>query len=1797
MTANGGASLGLANARGGNAGTIAVTASAGAINFTNGNLSAVGGNAVAGVATGGAAKNISLSATGNVTTNTITLGSGAAFGTAAPGGTAATLSVSGANVSLGAITATGGLDGNGSAVTINAGGTLTTGGITDNGGGGTAGTAGGNAGTVSLTSNGAISTGALTASGGSGGAGTAAGGNAGTISVTNSSTTSGTLTTGALSAQTGAATGATISGARGSISVTNHAPTLLQVGAIGTWGTAGAAGGDVSLVSAGNVTSGVISTFGGTLNAGTASAGRAGGSVIIDGIDRSIPSITTFGGAAVVSGFGGSAGGNVVMTGSDGTAGTAGLLSVPSGITTFSGAALGTGAGAAAGSVRLEGTTVSTGGISAMGIGNGAGGTVAATASSGALSVTGTINTFGSAGNAGSPGGAGANVTLQGQSVTTAAIDAFGGAGNGADQAGAAAGAVSALASGGNLSVGAIYAYGGNGGSGNASGGNGGAITLDAPGAGHTITIGGITLMSSGGSSTGTGTAGAGATVSVKNAALLGTTPIQILATGGNGGGDIHFYGTLDSSGAASALTTSSNGVTTFDGAIGASSRLASLTANGGGTTVVNGGSVLSTGTQVFSNAVTLGADTAFDAGASALAFSSTIDGAHNLNASTTGVLTFSGAIGAVTPLTRLVGTAQTLTIADATINGGVGGAISLTGTRNIVGTGSLTSNGAPITLAGNATGTATGTFIGVALTGATLDAGGGSISVTGTGGTVGAGDHGIVVTNSSLKTTGGGTINVVGAGRGTSGIGVSIGNAGATQSISSVDGNIQITGTGAATALDVAYSGYAESSLQASGLGNVALTALGSGDANGLSIGTTGSAFDYYGPALNRWQLSTASNLVFSGLGVTKTTGGDGTLTLSAAKGISFTGIAGINASSGKLDLIFDADRNSAQNGYVSLASGTFNSNGGNILISGGTDPTTGYAWGDSASAIGIKLNGTTLNAGGGNLTLRGHGWSNPAGSHGIYTQSGTTITTTGTGAITLSGVGGDLVTGAQSTGVLLNQVTHVLGQDGDIRITGTGGNNTGGSFGVYLDNFQNGTYGGTSVISSGTGRIFLLGTGGNTTSAGGNNGYVMNFNSLVQSAYGDITISGTAGSSSGSNNNGISWDASGTIQSTGIGPNAAKISVTGTGGGGANNNWGIFINSNKVIAGLNSFATACSVTACNGPTITSIDGDISIRGVGGAGAGSGSNGINFANFYGAAGATPVQITGLGAAAVSVTGLGGSGTTGGSGLQLVSGGGGGFNFQTAGSGNLTVTGVGGSGGNGIAGDAASILQTTGTGNLTLLVDSMVLGAANTISSATALTIRPFTNGTSVGVGSAAGGSLALSDAELGQLSWGSTSLLTIGGASAGATTVNTPHVFANPIAIVSGAGADITLAAALTSSSGETTPTITLAAGRNFVNTIAGAAIDPGAGVWRLYSSDPAADTRGGLAPDFKQYAATYGATPVQGSGNGALYRIAPGLTPGLTGATGKVYDGNAMASLAPANYTVTGAIDGDSVVVGNGSAVYDTRDVGNGKLVTASGIAVTSASNGAIPVYGYALASPSAAASIGTITPALLTLSASADTKVYDGNTSSAAAPVVVSGLAAGDTVTSMTQVFDSRNTGSRTLTVTGYTVNDGNGGANYSISGQTAAGAITPAPLLIQADDKTRLQGQPQATLTASFSGFVAGETPADLAGTLLLGSAAGPSSAPGSYAIVVSGLSSSNYAIRYLDGLYDVLAPLPPAIATTGALGQRDLRLMAPTIGGVRCVQEAIEMPTLVRRSELPLLTEPRCAPTGARKEKR
>ena len=74
----------------------------------------------------------------------------------------------------------------------------------------------------------------------------------------------------------------------------------------------------------------------------------------------------------------------------------------------------------------------------------------------------------------------------------------------------------------------------------------------------------------------------------------------------------------------------------------------------------------------------------------------------------------------------------------------------------------------------------------------------------------------------------------------------------------------------------------------------------------------------------------------------------------------------------------------------------------------------------------------------------------------------------------------------------------------------------------------------------------------------------------------------------------------------------------------------------------------------------------------------------------------------------------------------------------------------------------------------------------------------------------------------------------------------------------------------------------------------------------------------------------------------------------------------------------------------------------------------------------------------------------------------------------------MTGLAQAFASRDVlgaGGSTLVVTGYTVNDGDGGKDYTVTTQTAPGTITPAALIITATSDTRVY---DGTTVSSQSG---------------------------------------------------------------------------------------------------------------------
>ena len=117
-------------------------------------------------------------------------------------------------------------------------------------------------------------------------------------------------------------------------------------------------------------------------------------------------------------------------------------------------------------------------------------------------------------------------------------------------------------------------------------------------------------------------------------------------------GGNITFASTVDG---AFALTVNTAGVTAFDGAVGGTIALASLTTDAPGTTDLNGGVVNTLGLQTYNDPVLLTADTVLTSVSGGdITFASTVDGAFALTANTAGVTAFDGAVGGTVALASL---------------------------------------------------------------------------------------------------------------------------------------------------------------------------------------------------------------------------------------------------------------------------------------------------------------------------------------------------------------------------------------------------------------------------------------------------------------------------------------------------------------------------------------------------------------------------------------------------------------------------------------------------------------------------------------------------------------------------------------------------------------------------------------------------------------------------------------------------------------------------------------------------------------------------------------------------------------------------------------------------------------------------------------------------------------------------------------------------------------------------------------------------------------------------------------
>ncbi len=198
-------------------------------------------------------------------------------------------------------------------------------------------------------------------------------------------------------------------------------------------------------------------------------------------------------------------------------------------------------------------------------------------------------------------------------------------------------------------------------------------------------------------------------------------------------------------------------------------------------------------------------------------------------------------------------------------------------------------------------------------------------------------------------------------------------------------------------------------------------------------------------------------------------------------------------------------------------------------------------------------------------------------------------------------------------------------------------------------------------------------------------------------------------------------------------------------------------------------------------------------------------------------------------------------------------------------------------------------------------------------------------------------------------------------------------------------------------------------------------------------------------------------------------------------------------------------------------------------------------------------------------SITPAALSVTADAKTKTYGSNDPVFTA--AISGYVNGDTASALagTLAFTrapGETVGDYLITPSGLTT------GNYNISFNTGTLSITKAALSVTADAKTKVYGSIDPAFTASYSGFVNGETPAVLGGTLAFSRVAGEN--VGSYPITPSGLTSGNYTITFnTNALSITKASLSiSADAKTKVYGSADPALTVSFVGFVNGETSAV-----------------------------
>ena len=1744
----------IGTSAGGNTGLVAGK-KAGNITITGVNRSITGAtSANGGIASGtnqagGSAGIVSITGSGTLSTLGINSRTGTATGTGA-GGTLGGITLTGSNITTGGLLDTSGREnGDGGNININATGLLTlNGALLSSGGANVTGTtqAGNNAGNITLSGNGITSAAAaiITANGGAGLGTNQAGGNAGQISITGTGTGAIALNTGAaITSSSGAATGTGAGGAVGGITLSG--PSITSTGALITTGGANGNGGNVSATTTGSLSVGAITTTGGTAGAGT--AGRNAGNVTINGAGAvTTGAITANGANGNTNGAGGN-GGSVSVTG------TANTVSVGA-ISTIGGNGVGgNSAGGNAGTITLDaGATTPT--IALGGNLTATGGDRAGTGTAGSggqiwLKDAGLLNaaTITASAQGGSAGvGTGANVRFDGTINSTGAARALAVNTNAATIFGGAVGGVSALLSLTTNATGTTQI-------------NGGAVTTTgAQTYNDAVTLGANTTLSAGAGTTVT----AGAAMDL-NGFTLGTAGTNLnltlngtgVAAGGaltNSSATAASYTGLLTLGSDSSIVTNAGDINiTNAGMIGGAF---GLTLGGSGNGSIS--SIIGTGTGTLTKAGT---------GTWTLGGVNTYTGATNINAGTLAV-TANNALG-TTAAGTTVASGATLdfrnvayaTTEAVTLNGGT--LATSIGTSSFAG---------PVTLGANSN----------------VDVGGTQLTLSGAIGGAGFG----------IAKQGNGTLVLSGTNTYTGATNINAGTLAAANSAA-------LGGTGGGTNVDSSARlridgvavGAEPVTLNGPGLfGTGAITSTGTASLAG-PVTLAGSAVI----APNVGSILTLSGPVDGAFGLT--TGGFGTLNLNGAVGgvtpLAFlTTLATAPSSATGIGASVRTTGNQTYNNPTTLASGVvLQSTAGSLSAPGAVVATAGpvslRAAGNVVFQNATNDFGTVAINAGANVALR----DSNAIDMGVSSIGGSLSLVTG-GAVTDSGAisvgGATTINAGAANDITLDNLNDFAGN-----VSVQSGRN------VRLNDINNltldvSTFGTLTATAVGTvtlaNRLTASGTGDAIVLSGSR--FVNSFGASALTATNGRWLvwssnSNPFGGATPDNRGGLAYDFKQYNATFGVTPvaqpsgNGFLYSLAPT----------ITPGLTGTVSKVYDTTTTAPLTAANFTPTIGVDGDvIAMTATGGYDnpnvAGSPTKLVTATGIaatvtssiaegskpvYGytltstTASAnigeiTPAPLTVTSIAAVNTT-YGTSAPTGAVSLSgiigaddvtstavIVS-----PNYST--SNNLSAGSYAQSASNLGGGSAANYnltAFTTPTNNYVVnklaLSGAAIAGVTTTYATAAAPGAVSF--------GNVVAGDLVSSTAAIdnptystsGNLSAGSytQTASAIGGADAanysfGGITTNPANYVVNKLALSGAAIAGVTTTYATAPAPGAV----------SFGNVVAGDLVSSTASV----NTTTLSSSGNPIVGSYTQSAGTFlgGADAGNYSFAGfttatANYSITPlALGLNLLGQGSKVYDGTTTITLNGITPTLSGVVSGDVVSpeFNSASGSFVDRNVGMDKPVNFTGITISGADAG-----NYSLTSGSAA-STADITPAPLALQAASGTKVYDGTTVSSGVPGT-SGLVVGDTVSGLTQSYQSKNVlgtnGSTLLVNAGYTISDGNGGNNYAVTTNSAAGTITPAPLSITANDAQRAVDTQNPPFSATYAGFVGGETTAVLNGALAFSTPATIASPAGAYPITPFGQTSSNYTIAYVDGVLQIVAgPSVPGVSPVALFDQQTI----------------------------------------------